>query len=192
MTVLLWCSHAFAQKNALIVSAVGDLNPASVVYLTAVKPPEPMFSWNKSALGASVEYRRWIKPHVGVGGFMEGNPSDGKLLPADGSGKYYIWPIANLQMGAMLTERVDAGKWSLWVQEGGGDVVTESLVTNSGWSHDPALVIGGGVDYPLGARCSLTAGERILTTETGCYNGRDCKQSLGTIQEPEIGLVLKW
>lgn len=80
---LLLVVPAFAQKNKLNVSAVGDLNPASVVYLTGVKPAEPMLSWNKSALGGAVEYRRWFKPHVGMGGFMEGNTSDGKLLPAD-------------------------------------------------------------------------------------------------------------
>ena len=181
-------------KNEIAISAVGNLNSASYIYLSDATP---VTSSQKSSVGWGMEYRHWLSPHYAVGALFEQNPSDGKLLPAYTSAKphvfhYYMWPQMHYDMGVVLTERFAASKRiTPFFHEGAGGNITNGY-DNSGWSHNFAFITGFGADYAVGKRTALRAGMNILNTKTGCYGDHTCRQTWSNVQNLTLGAVYRW
>lgn len=180
-----------AQKNQVVISANGNWNPTTHVTLTAAQPPVVMRGSNRSSVGGGIEYDYLFSPKLGLGAMEEQNPSDGKLLSGD---RLYVWPVMRYEFAALMTESFpeNGSRWTPYLQEGAGYVVTESLVQNSGWSHDPAFIWADGVDFALSNRAALRIGNRILLSEGGCYNGKNCAEEWGLTDDPEIGVRFAW
>ena len=183
------------MRNEIVLSAVGNFNPDSYVYLHGPNRDLnlPMTSSNKSSLGWGAEYHRWLKPHFAIGAMFEQNPSDGKLLPAvETTLKYYTWPQMHYEKGVVLTEQFPAGRrFFPFLREGAGANVTDGY-DNCGWSHDFAFITGFGADYRLGKRTAARLGMNILNTRTGCYSDRTCEQTWSAVQDFTLGVVYKW
>lgn len=180
-------------RNEIGISAVGNLNSASYIYLSN---DEPVINSNKSSLGWGAEYRRWLSPHYAIGALFEQNPSNGKLLPSEEpkpmTFRYYTWPQMRYEMGVVLTERFPAGmRFTPFLREGAGGVVTNGY-GNCGWSHDFAFITGFGIDYQLKTRTAVRAGMNILNTQTGCYGDHTCHQTWSNAQDLSLGIVYSW
>jgi len=180
-------------KNEIAISAVGNLN--SISYIT-LHDGTPVTSSQKSSVGGGFEYRRWLSPHLALGGLFEQNSSDGMLLPARNpvpwKFTYYYWPQMHYEMGVLLTERFAAGKRiTPFFHEGAGANVTDGY-DNSGWSHNFAFITGFGADYQVGKRTALRAGMNILNTKTGCYGDHTCQQTFSNVQDLTLGVVYRW
>lgn len=180
-------------KNEIAISAVGNLNSVSYIYLSNGLP---VTSSQKSSVGWGMEYRHWLAPHYALGAIFEQNTSDGKLLPAaDGTPynyRYYNWPQMHYETGVLMTERFAAGKrLTAFVHEGAGGNLTNGYDI-SGWSHDFAFITGFGVDFPLKARTAMRAGMNILNTRTGCYGDHTCHQTWSNVQDLTLGFVYRW
>ena len=192
-------------KNELAVSAVGNLNSVSYIFLSQrvftadgalSQDGRPTTSSQKSSVGWGMEYRRWLSPHYALGAIFEQNTSDGKLLPAGypvgNEYLYYYWPQMHYESGVLLTERFPAGvRFTPFLHEGAGGNITDGY-DNSGWSHDFAFITGFGVDYALSARTALRVGMNILNTRTGCYGDHTCRQTWSNVQDLKLGVVYRW
>jgi len=181
------------MRNEIAISAVGNLNSASYIYL---RGGTPVMSTQKSSVGGGMEYRRWLSPHLALGALFEQNPSDGKLLTTynhpPGRYDYHYWPQMHYETGVVLTERFAAGKKvTPFFHEGAGGVITNGY-DNSGWSHDFAFITGFGADYEIGKRTAMRAGMNILNTKTGCYGDHTCRQTWSNIQDLTLGVVYRW
>ncbi|HTV54143.1 MAG TPA: hypothetical protein VMI06_04430 [Terriglobia bacterium] len=192
---LLFCVGASAQKNAVEIFAVGNFNPSTYIFLGyKTANPLPTFSSDKSAMGGGADYQFWFKPHVAAGLEYEQNPSDGHLvsetLPVSAF-RHYTWPEMRYELLALTTQQADIGRFSLFIQEGVGSVVTNGY-SNSGWSHDFAIATGYGLRFHTTKRTSLFAGERILDSKQGCYEDHTCLQTWGTTQDLHAGLTFLW
>lgn len=188
--LLLLCGLAHAQKNDFAVFAVGNFEPTTRVYINL---DQQMIASNRSAAGGGVEYRHWFTPHYGFGAEFEQNPSNGKLVfqPVPPIGES-IWPEMHYEVLALYTERAPlTGALSLMTQEGAGVNLTNGY-SNSGWSHDVAFAQGAGVDYQLSKHTALEVKALWLETETGCYNGRACKQTFGLVTDAKVGWEFSW
>jgi hypothetical protein len=183
------------HRNQVVISAVGNFNPDSYVYLHGPNGDLniPMTSSNKSSLGWGAEYYRWLTPHFALGGLFEQNPSDGKLLPAQEPAlKYYTWPQMHYEMGVVLMEQFSTGsRISPFFREGAGGNVTNGY-DNCGWSHDFAFITGFGAEYQLRKRTAVRAGMNILNTRTGCYGDHTCEQTWSAVQDFALGFVYRW
>jgi hypothetical protein len=180
------------QNNTATVMAVGNFNPTTYIYLYEHVEPLPTANSNKSAAGGALEYQRWYVPHAAAGIELEANPSDGKLLPTDvARGPYYIWSQLRYELMVLVTQRANVGRFSLFIQEGGGSIVTNGG-SNSGWSHDGAFAAGYGIDYHFNARWGAVVGETIYESRQGCYGDPTCQQSWGTTQDAHLGANYSW
>lgn len=197
LALLLAClpGLARAQRNDIGLFGVGNFNPTSVVVINV---NQQMISQNRSAVGGGVAYRHWMTQHYAFGAEYEQNPSDGKLTyystPTEFGGYTVtgIWPQMRYEALALFTERAPlTGRLSLIVQEGAGVNLTNGY-SNSGWAHDAAFAQGAGIDYALSKHAALEVRGLWLETETGCYNGRSCKQTFGVITDTKIGIVFSW
>jgi hypothetical protein len=185
-------------RNEIAISAVGNLNSDSYIYLHDYQD-EPVMTSNKSSVGWGAEYRRWLSPHFAIGPIFEQNPSDGKLLPTEegvqpgqGTLKYYTWPQMRYEIGGVATEQFAVGKkYTGFFREGAGGVLTNGY-GNCGWSHDFALITGFGVDYYLKTRTALRAGMNILNTRTGCYGDHTCRETWSNVQDLSLGVSYRW
>ena len=185
--------NAQELRNEIAISAVGNLNSVSYIYL---RDGTPVTSSQKSSLGWGAEYRRWLTPHFAIGPIFEQNASDGKLLPATNPKpytlKYYIWPQTHYEMGGVATEQFALGKRVNGVlREGAGGVVTNGY-DNCGWSHDFAFITGFGADYYLRKRTAVRTGMTLLNTRTGCYGDHTCQQTWSNVQDLSVGLSYRW
>lgn len=179
------------QHNSITISVAGQFNPTSRVYINT---DQQMISSNRSAVGGSVEYQRWLTPRNAVGFLYEQNPSDGKLVfqPVPPDLGISIWPQMQYDAFALFTQYVPLNsRTSIFTQEGAGANVTNGY-GNSGWSHDTAFAEGTGTDYYVSRHTALEVSSLWIETETGCYNGRACKQTWATITETHVGLKVSW
>ncbi len=168
--------------------AVGNFNPTVTIHLG---DGTPVKSHYKSSVGVGTEYRHWSGDHYAVGLSYVRNPSDGKLIvnPA----QIYIWPLMRYEFAALATERFKV-RWRLspFVAEGPGFIVTQSLVQNSGWSENFALVMGGGVDYRITKRLGARAGLTIFDSAAGCYGDPTCHEAWGMTKDVQVGFAYRW
>lgn len=184
-------AHAQDLRNSITISAVGNFNPASRVYING---DQQMISSNRSAMGGSVEYRRWMTPRNAFGFEYEQNPSDGKLVYFSQPGVIgeSIWPQMRYEALALFTQEVSASlRFSIFTQEGAGTNFTNGY-SNSGWSHDVAFAEGAGGVYTLSRHTAIEVGALCIDAESGCYNGRACKQTWGVVVDTRIGLRFGW
>jgi opacity protein-like surface antigen len=195
--LLLLTAVAAAQtpRNEVGVFAVGNLNPSYMVGLH--RGEFPIVGGNKSSLGGGAEYRRYWNARNALGLLYVQNPSDGKLLVplspfATPAYLSYIWPVMRYDVTVVETETFTEGKFSPFLQEGGGVVVTNSLVKNSGISWDPAIATGAGVDYALTSRFALRFGATFLTQTQGCYGDPTCKTTWSVARDVRLGAVYRW
>jgi hypothetical protein len=129
LTAVCLAVPASGQRDEVSAHVVANLNPTSYIFINnKVRPAGVVISGNRSAMGLGAGYEHWVIDHVGVGVSFDASPSAGKLL---GGQAYYRWPLAEYIILAYFTERMKLGKWDLLVREGGGSVVTQSLVKNS-------------------------------------------------------------
>lgn len=177
--------HAQAPRNEVGTFAVANFNPTSYIYLS---DRTPVISSNRSSLGWGAEYQRWLSDHYALGAIFEQNPSDGKLY--DGA-KYYRWPQMHYEMGVVMTEQLTVGKFSPYLREGAGGIVTNGY-SNCGWSHDFAFITGFGASYRTGPRTALRAGMTILNAQTGCYGDHTCRETWSHVQDFSIGITYRW
>lgn len=198
LLILASVCHAQELRNEIAISAVGNFNSASYIYLHDYQN-EPVVSSNKSSLGWGAEYRRWLTPHFALGALFEQNPSDGKLLPTEqgvspgqGTLRYYIWRQMRYEMGGVATEEFAvSNRFTGFFREGVGGVVTNGY-DNCGWSHDFAFITGFGLDYYVKKRIALRTGMNILNTRTGCYSDHTCQQTWSNNQDLLLGVAYRW
>jgi hypothetical protein len=187
---------AWGQQNEIGIFAIGNLNPHDYpVTLGNTANPIGILGSNRSALAGGIEYRRSLNPIISVGGVFTGGPSDGKLqVPAWYERQTtYIWPMAEYKLLGLVTERAPHfGKWTPWLSEGFGMMLTDGYA-NSGWTAEPAIPFGFGIDYQVSKRLSVRAGDRWILTRIGCYGDPSCREQFQeVIQEPEIGVAYQF
>lgn len=191
-SILLLSLPCFAQNNSVTVSAVGDFNPTTYVYLHyQTSAWEPTFFSSKSALGGAAEYQRWLSPHWAIGVEVEGNPSDLHLVPETypiSGFEHYITPLDRFQGLVSVTYAMPI-KYGLapYVQAGAGSVVTYG--NQPGWSHDFAAATGFGLMRTISGHWVARVGTTVLFSEQGCFGDPTCKQSEGTTFLPKLGLM---
>jgi hypothetical protein len=188
-------SLAYAQKNEIGIFAIGNLNnhDYSVTLAAHTSDPIGIIGSNRSALGGGIEYRRALNRVISFGGVFDGAPSDGKLIvPAWYERQTtYIWPMSEYKLIGLVTERSPYfGKWVPWLSEGFGTVLTDGY-SNSGWTAEPAIPFGFGIDYQINKRWAARVGDRWILTKIGCYGDPTCGENHQVIQEVEVGVAYK-
>ena len=188
------------QRNEVAVYSVGNFNSANYIYLKLFGDT-PVASSNKSSVGCGIEYRRWLTPYISLGPWVEENSSDGKLLPLTptpgihGVGGLSIWPMRRYEAAALTTFQLRR-QWGVspFFTGGPGVIVTESTVPMSGWSADPAIFAGTGIDYQISKHWASRASMMVLDSATGCYNDPTCTtlHSWAIIQDLRAGLAYRW
>ena len=191
--LLLASATAAAQKNQLSIGAVGNFNPVTYVYINQV--PSTMGSSQKSSIGGGLEYDHWFKPYLANGVIYEQNPSDGKLL--EGNGRIWsIWPQMRYEFLDMFTEQVGVNRFTPFIQEGAGTVVTHEYgdgnAAGAGWSHSLAFAAGFGSYYWINNRFAVRLSTIILDDQTGCYDDPTCRPTWGLSHDLEAGFSWAW
>jgi hypothetical protein len=187
----------FAQRNEIGVFAIGNLNSHDYPVTLAAKTANPIgiIGSNRSALAGGIEYRRSLNPIIAFGGVFTGGPSDGKLVVPQWYERQttYIWPMAQYKLFGMVTERSPYfGKWVPFLSEGFGIVLTDGYA-NSGWTAEPAIPFGFGIDYQINKRLLVRVGDRWILTRIGCYGDPSCGEKFQEVdQELEVGVAYKW
>lgn len=178
-------------QNQISISAVGNQNPVTYVYIDQILPT--MGSSQKSSFGGGIEYDRWLTPSLAVGAMYEQNPSDGKLLEGTGR-EWSIWPQMRREILGVATREFTGRKVSPYVQAGAGALLTDEDGGNAGagWSHSFAIVAAGGTDYWISPKMAFRAGSTVLATKTGCYNDPTCRPTWGLSHDVWIGLIRRW
>lgn len=177
----------FAQRYEVAVSAIGNFNPTSYIY---IQHPQPeVISSSRSSFGGGASYQRWINDHVAFGAAYEQNPSSGKLFDHT----YYIrWPQMRYEVAGFSSQKVTSGDWSLFVREGAGSIITNGH-KQSGWSHDFAVLEGFGADYRVRKNMAWRGGMTILESELGCYNDtHGCRATWSFTNDVNLGVVFRW
>lgn len=113
LIVLALTATCCAQRNELSVSAAGNFNPTSYIWIQ--NAPHDVLSTNRSSLGGGASYQHWVVQHVGFGAQYEQNPSDGKLL---WNGREYIWPLMRYEFMAFSSQRIIGDKVTVALKEG--------------------------------------------------------------------------
>ena len=215
----LWSAIAFlllpvgllAQKNDVTLYAVGNINPTYSVYLGAyTRAGVPtgdttrVVGGTKSAMGYGVEFRHnWNSAKKCYGAVVavcnatgldfDQNPSDGKLIvPPSWGQTTYIWPTMRYDLAVLETQQFNVGRrWSPYVNEGPGVILTNGY-GNSGWSANPAGVVGWGVTYRLKSRWFARANQNFLIGKQGCYGDPTCASVQTMEQVVRVGVGGKW
>lgn len=186
-----------AQKDEAVLSAAANFNPT--YYVELWNGTNQITGGNADTVGGSAEYRYCWSGRWCLGPRYEQNKTDGVLWAPNGQGggTYYRWPLMRYEALALGTEKFPFGKWTPFVQEGAGFIVTNGY-SNSGWSEDFALVSGLGTEYALGGHWAASAGELLLNTANGCYGDPAtpgityCAQRRSLVQEPGFGFSYRW
>jgi hypothetical protein len=195
--ILSMAVSCFAQRNEVGIFAIGNLNSHAYSVTLGANTTNPIgiVGSNRSALAGGIEYRRSLNPIIAFGGIFTGGPSDGKLIvPAWYEQQTtYIWPMAQYKLMGLVTERAPYfGKWTPYLSEGFGTVLTDGYA-NSGWTGEPAIPFGFGIDYQINKRLAVRVGDRWILTKIGCYGDRTCGEKFQEIdQEFEIGVAYKF
>ena len=190
--LILLSTVCLAQRNEVAVSAVGNFNPTSTIWIQ--NTPHDVLSTNRSAMGGEVGYQRWVRDHIGVGFQYEQNPSSGKLLWA---GNTYEWPQMRYEFMAVSSQRVAGPKTAVSLKEGIGAIVTQGLchcagVLDSGWSHDFAFLYGFNVDQFANHRVMWRFGLDIIEAKTGCYGDHTCRATWAAVEDVNTGIVVRF
>jgi hypothetical protein len=194
---LIFSTAVWGQRNEIGIFAIGNLDSHDYPVTLAVHAANPVgiVGSNRSALAGGIEYRRSLNQIIGVGGVFTGGPSDGKLVVPKWyeTQTTYIWPMAQYKLLGMVTERAPYfGKWTPYLSEGFGTILTDGFA-NSGWTAEPAIPFGFGIDYQINKRWSARVGDRWILTRIGCYGDPTCGEKFQEVdQEVEIGVVYKW
>ena len=195
---LLLTSPLFAQ-NQVGVFAIGNFNPAHYIQLNT-QGGQLIVSSMSDEMGGGAEYRRTIGPDWQVGLLYLQDEVQAKLFwstaysPNTGvTVGESVWPLMRYEADVLVTRNVPAWhKITPFLQGGPGWIVTDSLVKNSGWSHNFAFVSGYGFDYAVTKRITARVGTTLDLARTGCYGDHTCNASWAVAQNLRAGFVFSW
>jgi len=181
-------SSLFWGRADVGIFAMGNFNPTTQIYIQ--NEPHQVLSSNKSSLGGGFEWRRWFTYDTAFGIAYVQNPSDGKLL---WQGTNYIEREMRREFSLLLTQKlpIRAGNFVPYLDGGPGFIVTNGY-SDSGWSSDFAYVAGGGSEYRLTPRVSISAGMRFLVGKSGCYGDPTCREETwGVTKDATLGIRIQ-
>lgn len=188
--IALLCSVSHAQKNSITLASIANLNGHNSVTLADNTPDTfSISSYNRSSGGGELEYDRNTFKYFSFGAYLAMNKTAGVLRSGF---RLYQWPLMRYEMVPIVTEKIPLQAFNLDLSQGYGFVLTQSLVTNSGWSHDKAIVTSFALEEKLGKELSIVSGDRFINSHQGCYDGRNCSASWNVTQEPFLGLKISW
>jgi hypothetical protein len=167
---------------------MGNFNPTTQIYIQ--NEPHQVLSSNKSSLGGGFEWRRWFANDTAIGVAYAQNPSDGKLL---WQGTNYIEAEMRREFSLLVTQRlpIRVGNFAPYLDGGPGFIVTNGY-GDSGWSHAFAYVAGGGSEYRLTPRLSVSAGMRFEVAKSGCYGDPTCtEETWGVVKDLTLGFRIQ-
>jgi len=180
-------SHAKYPRNDVGIFAMGNFNPVS--YISIQNTPHTVVSSNKSSLGGSAEYRRYLNWRNAIGISYAQNPSDGKLY---WNGQNYIWPLMRYETTIIAIQQLRDGAFRPFLVEGVGVIVTNGY-SNSGWSANfVPLVAGVGADYRISAHFDARVEMLYEDAKQGCYDGKACHDANGVVQNAKAGVVWRF
>jgi hypothetical protein len=181
-------SSLFWGRADVGIFAMGNFNPTTQIYIQ--NEPHQVLSSNKSSLGGGFEWRRWFANDTAIGVAYAQNPSDGKLL---WQGTNYIEAEMRREFSLLVTQRLPlrVGKFAPYLDGGPGFIVTNGY-GDSGWSHAFAYVAGGGSEYRLTPRLSVSAGMRFEVAKSGCYGDPTCtEETWGVVKDLTLGFRIQ-
>jgi len=181
-------SSLFWGRADVGIFAMGNFNPTTQIYIQ--NEPHQVLSSNKSSLGGGFEWRRWFANDTAIGVAYAQNPSDGKLL---WQGTNYIEAEMRREFSLLVTQRlpIRVGNFAPYLDGGPGFIVTNGY-GDSGWSHAFAYVAGGGSEYRLTPRLSVSAGMRFEVAKSGCYGDPTCtEETWGVVKDLTLGFRIQ-
>lgn len=190
---------ALAQKNQAGVFAVANFNPTNYIRLNT-QGGQYIVSSNSDEAGGAFEYRRGLAGSWQIGVLYAQNETQAKLFwstaydPRTGvKVGESVWPLMRYEADVLATRKFPLWKrLSGFVQGGPGWIITDSLVKNSGWSHNFALTGGYGLDVSLSSHVIFRMGNELFLARTGCYGDHTCDASWAVGQNLRSGIVYAW
>lgn len=178
------------QRNEVSVSAIGNFNGGSFIHLDYGNGV-PVAVTYRSSMGGAIEYRYWLTPRVGLGLWMEANPSEGELFTSSTNPYIFDISLTRYEFAVPVTERFWAKhKLQPYIMASPGFIVTHG--SQPGWSQNFAITTGGGADYQLSPKWSVGIGLKMLDAKQGCYGDPTCVLSWSIAQDALLRTAYKW